>query len=233
MKIKRCVGWICVFFSLAAGAGAQVITVENGISVSKVKKMFDDKNVYPYQMSAGVEYWEHGRYNLSSGIGFLKKGGKANVAEFGDTPGIWGYINPLRLHARYLTLHTTFNVKTKPVSGFYWIFGVGPRLDIKINHSLYWDDYRPFEKEERITGLHPVVWGLKCVMGVRKEIGKLEIGLQAAYLPSFNKMCKTYDGFTGGRDRTFTVGLSFGYILQKEKGRHYSVRPFRENTETN
>lgn len=228
MKIKSCVGWICVFFSWATLASAQVVTVENGFSIGKVNKIFNDRNVFPYQMSAGVDYWDHGTYCLSSNIGFLKKGGKALVADLGEYPYVSGHEIPLRLHARYITLNTTFDLKTKPAHGFYWVFGVGPRIDIKINNSLYWDQTLPAGITTAMPDMYPVLWGLKCFMGVRKEIGKLQIGLHAAYLPTFNKMLKTHEEFSGGRDRTFTLGLSFGYIVNKDKGKHYTVRRNRK-----
>ncbi len=223
MKIKSCVGWMCVFFSLTFAANAQIIWVENGLSIAKVSKMFDDKNVFPYQMSAGVEYWDHGTYSLSSQVGFLKKGGKAILADWNDGD-FWGGNIPLRLHSRYITLNTTFDLKTRPVGGFYWYFGLGPRIDVKINNSLYWDGASPYQADASVAEMHTVLWGLKCAIGVRKEIGKLQVGLQAAYLPTFNKMFKTVADFSGGRDRTFTLGLSFGYLLAKDKGRHYTVR---------
>ncbi len=224
MKIKRIAGSILVCISILPGANAQVITVENGFAVSRVKNSFDDKNIFPYQMSAGVEYWDHGRYSLSTNLGFLKKGGKATVYNLDETPGGWGQFASLRLHARYITLNTMWNIKTKPQRGFYWVFGLGPRVDMKINHSLYWDDFSPLASVEPLPGLRSVLWGLIGRVGVCKEIGKLQIGLHAAYLPTFNQLSKTCEGLGGGRDRTFTLGLSFGYIVNKDKGRRYSVR---------
>lgn len=190
--------------------------------------MFDDRNVFPYQMSAGVDYWDHGTYCLSSQVGFLKKGGKALVTDWSEYYPDYGHEIPLRLHARYITLNTTFNLKTQPAHGFYWVFGVGPRIDINLNNSLYWDETPPNGMATALPDLYPVLWGLKCFMGVRKEIGKLQIGLHAAYLPTFSRIGKVYDGFSGGRDRTFTLGLSFGYIVHKDKGKHYSIRRLRK-----
>lgn len=223
MKIKSCVGWMCVCLSLTFAANAQIVWVENGFSIAKVSKIFDDRNVFPYQMSAGVEYWDHGTYSLSSQVGFLKKGGKARLADWNEG-NFWGGNIPLRLHGRYITFNTTFDLKTRPVGGLYWYFGLGPRIDVKINNSLYWDEGVPYQTPASMSEMRAVLWGLKCAIGVRKEIGKLQVGLQAAYLPTFNKMFKTAADFSGGRDRTFTLGLSFGYLLAKDKGRHYTVR---------
>lgn len=241
MKKERCVWMICVLFCLMATARAQVITVENGVSVAKLKHGYEGQNLYPYQMSLGMEYMDRGWYNLSSQIGFLKKGGKTDAFKIFWEEDVPAGISHHRLHIRYLTMNTTFEIKTRSADGWVGYIGAGPRLDIYLGNSLYMDnDFRMTGSNGEslgniVTGsathLCPVVFGLKCVAGVKKAIRHLQIGLHVAYLPSFTKTYgRSFTAFhegSSGWDRTFTVGVSLGYILPRDKHTLYSVRRTR------
>lgn len=223
-------GWMCLWLCFNWMAQAQVITVENGFSISKVKGWYGQKNLLPYQMSLGVDYMDHGWFQLSSQIGFLKKGGKTESTYFEEEDSPSGYFLS-RLHVRYLTFNTTFNLKSRPQKGWVWFAGLGPRVDIYLSNSLYVDiTTRMGNRTETtsITGACPVIVGLKCVAGVERDYGRVRIGFRAAYLPSFNPSFKNkaYDSpyEFSSHDRTFTLGVSFGYLLNREKGRTYTVR---------
>lgn len=230
MRIKRCMGWMCLWLCFNWMAQAQVITVENGFSISKVKDWYGDKNLLPYQMSLGVDYMDHGWFQLSSQIGFLKKGGKTEFIDIFNEDGVGGKERD-RLHLRYLTLNTTFNLKSRPQNGWVWFVGVGPRVDIHLGNSLYMDVSNLLENKtvtSSVHGAYPLVVGLKCVAGAEHDYGRMRVGFRVAYLPSFTRTFKD-DAYGVGfmhadRDRTFTLGVSIGYILPREKGRTYTVR---------
>lgn len=229
MRVKQCMGWMCLWLCFNWMARAQVITVENGFSVSKMKDMYADKNLLPYQMSAGVDYLDHGWFQLSSHVGFLKKGGKTDFIKIYEENGYAGK-GRYRLHVRYLTFNTTFNVKSRPQNGWVWFAGVGPRLDVYLSNTEYIDTSLQMGEDPlkgSLDGACPVVVGLKCVAGVERDYGRVRIGLRAAYLPSFTRTFnKNAEGPKYGysyRDQTFTVGVSFGYIL-KGKRPFYTVR---------
>lgn len=106
-----------------------------------------------------------------------------------------------------------------------FFIGVGPRLDFNLKSvvTTYSDfddtvsDYK--STKEKLDGIHPVLFGLKCVGGIRKDFRNMQLGFNIAYLPSFTRLS---DGI---RDRTFTFGLSLGYKLGTEKtGTIRSVR---------
>lgn len=229
MRVKQCMGLMCLWLCFNWMAQAQVITVENGFSISKVKDMYADKNLLPYQMSAGLDYLDHGWFQLSSQIGFLKKGGKSDYVAIHEE-SMYGGKERSRLHVRYLTFNTTFNLKTRSQSGWVWFAGIGPRLDVYLSNTHYLDtnvkeNGRPLSGS--LDGACPVVVGLKCVAGLERDYGRVRIGFRAAYLPSFTH---TFENDTYGpkhsfsySDQTFTVGVSFGYIL-KGKRPFYTVR---------
>lgn len=230
MRIKQCMGLMCLWLCFNWMAQAQVITLENGFSISKVKDWYGQKNLLPYQMSLGVDYMDRGWFQLSSQIGFLKKGGKTELMKIFLEDGVGGKERD-RLHLRYLTFNTTFNLKSRPQNGWVWFAGLGPRVDIYLSNSLYMDMFGVMDNKPQtssMSGACPVVVGLKCVAGVERDYGKVRIGIRAAYLPSFNPSIK-HKSFGlpreySYRDRTFTLGVSLGYILPREKGRIYTVR---------
>ncbi|MCC8143242.1 MAG: hypothetical protein LIO97_04550, partial [Tannerellaceae bacterium] len=140
---------------------AQIITIENGFSFAKAPNLFE-KFTHPYQMSAGIEYMYKGWYNLSSNIGFLKKGGQSK-ANYG---GIFDYENyKAWIAARYLTLNTTFDIKGYTYDNFILYFAVGPRIDILIKDTEYYKE--PGNSEIHTynnMGLNNVMWGLNAVL---------------------------------------------------------------------
>lgn len=48
MRIKQCMGLMCLWLCFNCMAQAQVITLENGFSISKVKDWYGHKNLLPY-----------------------------------------------------------------------------------------------------------------------------------------------------------------------------------------
>ena len=198
---KSCV-WsiVCVLLCFSMPLGAQVIKVENGIAVTTGRlKGTSLGTMYPYQMSIGIDYWDHSWFDLSSNVGYIRKGSKDDI-EMRHSSEETPYYGDFILYADYITLNTTFRLKRNVRRETYYI-GVGPRLDFKT-------------KEHFTTGLdtegedfNSVLYGLKCEAGFNYTINKIQVGVNASYLPSFNKQINEI------RERTFTFGISVGYIL--------------------
>lgn len=76
--------------------------------------------------------------------------------------------------------------------------------------------------------------GIKCGIGVKKQVGNLQLGLNAAWLPSFNKMYSTKIEGLHMKDRTFSIGVSLGYMLHTSKSESlYSVKNIESVTNRN
>ena len=57
MKNKSCVWLVCMLLCIAVKGNAQVITLENGFSITSMRaKKASTNKVYPYQMSLGYQY---------------------------------------------------------------------------------------------------------------------------------------------------------------------------------
>lgn len=226
MKNKSSVWLVCVLLCIAAMGKAQVVTLENGFAITS--KRFSNgglDKVYPYQMALGMQYADKGWFNLSSNIGYIRRGSQVKLGYSVD-PGalIESIIVKSKLH--YITLNTTFDVKKTYHDGYTFFIGVGPRLDFKLKSTVesYADYSGPSEYEptkDKLEGIHTVLFGLKCVGGIRKDFGNMQLGLNIAYLPSFTRLSK------GVHDRTFTFGLSLGYKLSAIKEKTETFRSVR------
>ena len=131
-----------------------------------------------------------------------------------------------KLH--YITLNTTFDIKKTSRDGYTFFVGAGPRLDFNLKSTIemYADYSGPSDFEptkEKLDGIHTVLFGLKCVGGIRKDFGNMQLGLNIAYLPSFTKLAYKV------HDRTFTFGLSLGYKLGAGKEKAETIRSVRRH----
>ena len=120
MKNKSCVWLVCMLLCIAVEGNAQVITLENGFGITsmRTKKACTNK-VYPYQMSLGYQYLDKGWYNLSSNIGYIRRGGQVKIPYNSVTGEEWGRVTEKdKLH--YLTLSTTFDIKKTSHDGYRW-----------------------------------------------------------------------------------------------------------------
>ena len=188
MKIKSCAWLVCLILCLPITMKAQVLKIENGMAFSSLvnegEDLFD-KSLSSYQMSIGLDYLDQGWYALSSNVGYLRKGGSFDFYEATD-PGLNMLKRNMKYMFDYITLNTTFRVKTLSDSGWNFYAGVGPRVDVNV-----------------------IIVGLKCETGVNYNFDRYLLGLNVSYLPSFIKPNKDFIA----HDRTFTVGILLGYRL--------------------
>ncbi len=206
--------WVVVvltfaFVCNASSTKSQVIKVEHGMALTSLTLKDIDlyKWICPYQTSIGLDYMDKGWYVLSSNIGCIRKGGRDDLY----FPGITDIVQTEQTIALdYLTLNTTCRIKGTSSDKYTFYAGVGPRLDILLKKH---ETSNPRMNGSNLSTLpkgNPLVAGLKCEVGFNYTIiGGYQIGVNAAWLPSFTHCI---DG-TAVHDRTFTIGLVFGYQL--------------------
>lgn len=222
MKKKSCVWLVCALLCVTVMGKAQVVTLENGFGISSMRykgigQALD--KIHPYHVSLGLQYMDKGWFNLSSNVGYLRRGERDKKAV-----SVWeegSLVVGTNLH--YMTLNTTFDLKKVSRDGYTCFIGVGPRLDFLLKSSA--DIYAGNNNysKQTIDGDYSVLFGLKCVGGIRKDFGCMQIGLNFAYLPSFTRLNPVT------RDRTFTFGLSLGYKLGAGKEKAETTRSVRRH----
>ncbi len=223
MKKKSCVWLVCVLLCVTVMGKAQVVTLENGFGISSMRykgigQALD--KIHPYHVSLGMQYLDKGWFNLSSNVGYLRRGERDKE----EPTSVWaGSYQVIGINLHYLTLNTTFDLKKMSRDSYTCYIGVGPRIDflLKSSADLYGGDNN--YAKQTIDGFHSVLFGLKCVGGIRKDFGCMQIGLNFAYLPSFTRLNPAT------RDRTFTFGLSLGYKLGAGKEKAETIRSVRRH----
>ena len=211
MKIKSCAWLVCLILCLPIMMKAQVLKIENGIAFSSLvnegEDLFD-KSLSSYQMSIGLDYLDQGWYALSSNVGYLRKGGSFDFYEATD-PGLNMLKRNMKYMFDYITLNTTFRVKTLSDSGWNFYAGVGPRVDVNVKRHISLGDMDSLFPEQTAPAVNRIIVGLKCETGVNYNFDRYLLGLNVSYLPSFIKPNKDFIA----HDRTFTVGILLGYRL--------------------
>ncbi len=193
------VGILLLYFSTQVEA--QVIKIENGINIStmKLKGGASLETMSSYQVALGIDYLDHSWFNLSSNVGYMKKGSDEKIGLYHAGEGI--PYSSLSLNAHYITLNTTFQLK-KELSAVDLFVGVGPRIDFKIKDSKF------SETDLSDNKFNDIIYGLKCETGFNYYLNEdVRLGLNIAYLPSFKKLLNKY------REQVFSIGLTVGYIL--------------------
>lgn len=209
MKKRNCIWIVCLLIGVTTAAKSQVIKIENGISIAtqtfKISggDRFTGETIHPYQMSIGIEYLNKDWFYLSSSAGYIRKGEDGILNSAVDGPSL----STISTAYDYITVNTTFRVYKTTSGGIEFYAGAGPRLDFNINAKLKGD----FLNESLdIEEANKVIIGLKTEAGINYHFGKMQVGLNFSYLPSFIKPIE--DSIL--KDRTFTVGLVLGYALR-------------------
>lgn len=210
MKIRSCVWFVCLILCLSSAAKAQVVKVEGGIALSSLvnegEDMYD-KSLFSFQMSVGLDYLDGGWYELSSNLGYLRKGGGFDMLVSMD-PGFMRNGN-VKFTLDYLTLNTTFRLKTASFSGWNIYVGVGPRIDVNVKRRISTDMLDVLLQDLTPPSVNRFIVGLKCEAGANYSFDRYMLGLNVSYLPSFIKPAQDFIA----HDQTFTVGISLGYRL--------------------
>lgn len=211
MKAKNYVWLVCLLFCLSTAGNAQVLKLEGGVALAGMtNKGIDifDKLVGPFQMSAGIDYMDRGWYELSSSVGYLRKGG---AGEIGVTNEVGQYLGEARFKHKldYLTVNTTFRVKKVFQDKYTLYAGIGPRVDFALKgREGTSSKFADFIGYREVSNLRKVIVGLKCEAGINYMIDRYMVGANISYLPSFMKPLNN-----DFRDRTFSLGLVVGYVL--------------------
>lgn len=183
---------------------SQIIKVNGGLSLSamdiKNSSTLNDNLSNPF-VTAGLDYWEHKYWYLSSEVGFIKKGGKESVnlreslddpGTFTDIKGAWSVIQ----------LNTTFRVKIPVVVNHHLIIGAGPSLDFIMGSEKY--GFEP----------HSASLGVKLDAGYETMINeRFKLGLIYSFNRSLTPFGKYFLGENNGYNQTSLISVVLGYRL--------------------
>ena len=182
---------------------------------------FDDEQQYhdplqAFAVSAGIEYFEHKYYSITSDLYYYQSGGKYSEDEKNTN---YLFKSPDKISINYLSIGSSFNIN--PINNKFKLqLSFGPRVDYIINsnsESLHWIKER--------NGLSTFNFGFTAGIGFYYRFDKYLIGIKAQYLNRIRKLAdiEPSDSFPyneGGviaTEQVYLLNISLGYILKSSK----------------
>jgi hypothetical protein len=209
----------------------QTLNLQAGPSISKLitkLQRFGEEDIYiqgfrsGLNVSAGIDYWDHKYFNLSSNVGFIQKGGNDTVHYFTK----YDYNDsavPCFVRLNYITLNTAFVFKVPIKNHFIPYLIAGPRFDYLVSFN---DPESIIDYILTSTGFDNFLYGLLTGVGVDYNTNKFSLGIVFNYYINLKKI---YDysgsfpeesGFADRwhfghsiNDRTFTLNFRIGCKL--------------------
>lgn len=213
-------GLLLFGLTIAILTNAQIVKIQGGTSFSKLNWQLKGMNIGPiynetlmgYSILAGVDYWDKKYFNISSNVGFIRKGGKDEfelIDQYGELTGQTITEKPT---LDYLSINTMIDLKYKIKEAITPFISFGPRFDYLVSSSKHFDSLK------EIDALNSSSIGLIFGGGLKYDISKIQFGLRADYYLDFTKVAVWTIEDTGIDGevtvKTFSINLTIGYKLK-------------------
>lgn len=214
MKHLKLLAFGLILSNLSFG---QIIKIQTGATLSKFDWKIGNLDLEPfnetligYSVFAGMDYFEKKFFNLSSNLGFIRKGGKGKIT-FTTATGEPIDEKSEKAKLGYFTVNTTLDLKYPIKDKITPFISVGPRFDYLASYSKVFDGLNEIDELKKYN------IGLILGGGIKYDLSKIQIGLRADYYLNFEKVADwpLQTGNLGGEinDRTITLNLIIGYRL--------------------
>lgn len=215
--MKR-IGIPLLLIVFGAFAHAQTFNIQAGTSISKLNwelsalntKSIYNKTLLSYSALVGVNYIDKKYFNLSSNIGLIKRGGKAN-RYLNDSGGkLTGEVITEKPALDYLTFNTTIDLKYPLNEKLVSFISCGPRIDYLLNSSNHFDIL------SNMNELEDVLLGALIGGGVRYTKSNMQYGFRVDYYADLTNPAEwTVENVSGKVSlNTLTVNCTVGYKLK-------------------
>jgi len=219
MKKTRLIFIGFLFANLAFG---QTINIHGGTSFSKLDWHINNLNTNIYNkpligisLFAGIDYFDSKFFNLSSNVGFIRKGGKQEINLIFENPEPNGSVFKKTSTLDYLSINTLFDLKYLIKGKIIPFVTFGPRFDILIKYS---DDFTILKKN---NNLHRNSYGIIIGGGFKYQFSNILLGVRSDYYLNLSNIAKWSETSLqmGGNvsDKTFTTSFTIGYKLINKK----------------
>jgi hypothetical protein len=193
----------------------QTINIQAGTSLSKLDWVMDETNYFNntligYSAFAGIDYMDSRYFNLSSNLGYVRKGGRDKIIYI-NLYGVETGTDYMNASLDYLSFNTAVDVKV-PINNIVPYLCFGPRIDFLIMH------HRLYNGIDDMGGLNSVSYGLLFGGGIKYDMPTIQFGIKAEYYLNFNKVAEwspqnnlNYDI----KDNTLLLSVTIGFKLAK------------------
>lgn len=192
----------------------QVLKIQVGISNSSLDwelgnnslKIYDEK-IKGHCLFIGLDYLEKKYFNLSSNIGFIRKGGR----------GFRFYVDPFgmpligtkeKATIDYLSFINIVDIKYPIKEKIIPYLSIGPRVDYMISSN------NNFKNTTTNYTMNKFSFGLNLCVGIKYQFSRFQIGVRGDYLVNFNKISSSNNNISQEiKDNTFLVNTVIGIKL--------------------
>lgn len=192
-----------VFMVLPLDVKSQALKINNGLSISNIQGdnfSILGKSIKTYSIFLGIDYFSKKYYEISSEIGYIKKGGEERELPLNNS-----LLNIVEKKG-YININTTFRGKY-PILNSYIYVGVGPKIDFITADNKFESEYFFGYKFSKIT------YGLKMEVGMNQILRKnLFVGINACNWINFNNIA--YSNYMKLKNRSLSIFVTIGYIIQ-------------------
>ena len=199
---------------IVATSHGQIIFLKLGPAVSKIYEQNTDdyisghgENIIGFTAMAGVNYLNFKYFNLSTGIGYIQKGGTVTQPIYGNDP-TW-HKETARLN--FLTINTTVNLKIPIIKLIEPYIFVGPRLDYLFSYSeKNGHIFRDFDNDKK---LNKVIYGILLGGGINFKVKRFQFGFGFDYYYNLNKLVGYSETiyYTDGWGKTYAKENTYNY----------------------
>ncbi len=151
-------------------------------------------NLYTYSLLLGCDYLEHRYFYLSSGIGYIQKGGTDNIIQLDENTHPVNTI-PIKGKWDYLHLNTSLRIRY-PFEKSHLYLGAGLKADVLTSST---DNNKSYLSEG--YKMASIIPGMKIEMGINREVKRLVIGVNASYLIDFKDAGKSILPIDGAHNK--------------------------------
>lgn len=202
-------GVFCMF-----SVNAQTLNIQGGTTISNLDWELNEyqpnyhRNIIGYSFFVGMDYLDKKYINLSSNIGFIRRGGMWDV-ELLDVEKNFIMYYPEKATLDYLSANTLIEFKYPVTDRFIPFISIGPRVDFLVNRNARFEVY----KEEGF--LNDVAYGILAGAGIKFVNGKSIIGFRFDYYADMNDIATYHVSVQTEpvevKAKTFSLNLSYGY----------------------
>ena len=195
----------------------QIIKLQAGPSVSNLEWSIDnitprgeEKVLVGNSVFLGIDYLEHRHFNLSSHLGYLRKGDRSEITYVDDDGQVFE-LPSIKVVFDYFSFNTQAEFNFPFKNHLIPFVGAGPRVDYLYSYT------KDFSFIEELDDLPTFYYGLNLGGGFKLDYPHWQVGLRSEYYVNISNIAEWVSKDVGKgwiNDKTFLINLSVGYKIK-------------------
>jgi len=166
----------------------------------------------------GLDYLQGRHFNLSSNIGYLRKGDISEITYINDEDQVFE-LPSLKVVFDYFSFNTQAEVNFPIRKRWIPFVSAGPRIEYLYSYT------KDFSFIEELDDLPTFYYGLNLGGGIKYDLPRWQVGLRSEYYVNLSNIAEWVSKDVGKgwiNDRTFLINLSVGYKLRQQHFKNHN-----------